>query len=173
MAHIDAMATCVCGPTEVYARQGIIGSLRRPLYGESRSNRKVESNMARVEIDLLWNAVRVRPTGMNRVWALRRQIDVPYEQIVSVEQDVALAQNGPEGLRFPGTNVPGVYTAGTYWKFWASPKLRSFWVRRHPEKTIVLQLRGHHFDTICVEVDDPGRQVDRVRTAIADQASTS
>lgn len=127
--------------------------------------------MAAVQIDLLWNGIRFRPNGWHRLWSLRRQIDVPYEQIVSVDHDPKLAQNGPLGIRFPGTNVPGYYTAGTYWRFWSKPKIRSFWVRRHPEKTIALHLRGHHFNTICVEVDDPDRQIERIRTAIADQAA--
>jgi hypothetical protein len=125
--------------------------------------------VAPVEIDLLWNALRVRPTGWHRLWSLRWQITVPYEQIASVTHDPALARNGPLGLRFPGTNVPGYYTAGTYWRFWDRPRVRSFWVRRHAEQTVTLEITGHHYDLICVEVDDPQEQVARIETAIAEQ----
>ena len=72
------------------------------------------------------------------------------------------------GIRFPGTNAFGYYIAGTYWKFWDTPRVRSFWVRRHAEKCITLQLRGHHYDVICVEVDDPEAQVEHIRHAIAE-----
>jgi hypothetical protein len=123
-----------------------------------------------VEIDLLWNAASIRPTGWHRLWSLRREIDVPYEQIAEVSHDPAFARNGPEGLRFPGTNLFGSYIAGTYWKFWDTPRVRSFWVRRHAESCITLRLQGHWFDVICVEVDDPEREVARIRDAIADQA---
>lgn len=126
--------------------------------------------MAPVEIDLLWKALRIRPTGWHRVWSLRRQIIVPYEQVESVGHEPELARNGPVGIRFPGTNAFGTYLAGTYWKFWDRPRVRSFWVRRHAERCITLQLRGHRFDVICVEVDDPEREVERIRQAIADQA---
>lgn len=129
--------------------------------------------MAPVEIDLLWNAVRIRPTGWHRLWSLRRQINVPYEQIISVSYEPELARNGPLGIRFPGTNVPGYYTAGTYWKFWDRPRVRSFWVRRRSEKTITLQLRRHPFDLICVEVDDPEPQIERIQRAIDDQSANS
>lgn len=128
--------------------------------------------MAPVEIDLLWNAIRIRPTGWHRLWSLRRAIEAPYEQIVSVDHRPQLARNGPLGLRLPGTNVPGYYTAGTYWRFWDTPRVRSFWVRRHPERTITLELQGNSFDSVCVEVDDPDAQVERIRAAIADQVQT-
>ena len=129
--------------------------------------------MAPVEIDLLWNGIRVRPTGWHRIWSLRREITIPYEQIASIAHDPALARNGPEGIRFPGTNVPGYYTAGTYWKFWDRPRVRSFWVRRHAERTITLELRNHWYDLLCVEVDDPAAQVERIRAAIAEQAAAT
>ncbi len=127
--------------------------------------------MAPVEIDLLWNAVRVRPTGWHQLWSLRREITIPYEQIVSVSHEPAQARNGPIGLRMPGTNVPGYYTAGTYWKFWDTPRVRSFWVRRHAERTITMELTGNYYDLICVEVDDPEREVERIRHAIAEQSA--
>ncbi len=129
--------------------------------------------MAPVEIDLLWNALRIRPTGWHRVWSLRRQIDVPYEQVISVSYEPELARNGPIGLRLPGTNAPGYYTAGTYWRFWDTPKVRSFWVRRHAENCITLQLEGNHFDLICVEVDDPEAEVARIQEAIANHRPAS
>ncbi len=129
--------------------------------------------MAPVEIDLLWNALAVRPTGWHRLWSLRREVTVPYEQIVTVTHDPAFARNGPVGLRFPGTNVFGSYIAGTYWKFWDRPRVRSFWVRRHAEKCITLKLRDHWFDVICVEVDDPAAEVERIRAAIAEQSPVS
>lgn len=125
--------------------------------------------MAPVEIDLLWNALRVRPTGLHRLWALRRRVDVPYERIVAVRHDPALARNGPEGIRFPGTSVPGVYIAGTFWKFWDRPRVRSFWVRQRAERCVTLELRGHRYDYLCVEVGDPTGEVARIEAALADR----
>ena len=129
--------------------------------------------MAPVEIDLLWNALAVRPTGWHRLWSLRREIIVPYEQIAEVTHDPAFARNGPVGLRFPGTNVFGSYIAGTYWKFWDQPRVRSFWARRHAEKCVTLKLRDHWVDIVCVEVEDPEQEVDRIRAAIAEQSPTT
>jgi hypothetical protein len=127
--------------------------------------------VAPVEIDLLWNAVCIRPTGWHQLFSLRRSVEVPYEQIVSLDHRPQLARNGPLGLRMPGTNVPGYYTAGTYWRLWDTPRVRSFWVRRHPERTFTLELQGNYFDSVYVEVDDPDAQIERLRAAIVDQGT--
>jgi hypothetical protein len=137
--------------------------------GAASTPRK-ERSVAPLEIDLLWNALAIRPTGWHRLWSLRREIIVPYEQVAEVTHDPAFARNGPVGLRLPGTNVFGSYIAGTYWKFWDQPRVRSFWVRRHAEKCITLRLRDHWYDIICVEVDDPEREVERIQAAIAEQS---
>lgn len=135
-----------------------------------RTTSEKERQVAPVEIDLLWNAVRIRPTGWHRLWSLRRAVEVPYEQIVSVEHRPELARKGPVGARMPGSRIGRRYNAGTFWKYWEKPHEWSFWVCRHPEQTITLTLRGHRFGTICVEVDDPNVQVERLRNAIAEQS---
>lgn len=127
--------------------------------------------MPPVEIDLRWDTLVVRPTGWHRVWSLRRAIVVPYEQIVSVEHDPAFARRGAEGARLPGSHIGNRYHAGTFLKYWVQPKVRSFWVRGDPDRTILLRLRGHRFDLICVEVDDPHAQVARIRAAVADSTA--
>ncbi len=127
--------------------------------------------MAPVEIDLLWNAVCIRPTGWHQLFSLRRSVEVPYEQIVSVGHEPELARSGPVGTRMPATHIGRRYNAGTFWKYWVKPHVWSFWVCRHPEQTISLKLSGHRFDSICVEVDDPDVQIERLRAAIVDQGT--
>ena len=69
----------------------------------------------------------------------------------------------------PGTNVPGMYLAGTFWKFWGdkSSRVKSFWVRRHPGKCIRIDLRNHDYDYLMVEVDDPGAEIARITAWLA------
>jgi len=49
--------------------------------------------------------------------------------------------------------------------------VRSFWVRRHAEQTVILRLQGHYYDLICVEVEDPRHEVERIRAAITEQSA--
>ena len=121
--------------------------------------------MAKTRIAYGDTAFDVLPQGWYRLWSLRARVRIPYESVTSVEHDLRHAENGPIGVRFPGTNVPGVILAGTYWKFWGSRHVRSFWIRRHAQNCITIRLREHEFDYVTIEVDDPTAEIARL-TAI-------
>lgn len=127
---------------------------------------------APTEIDFLVDSLVVEPTGWNKVWSLRNRIEIPYTSIVSVEHDHRRAENGPTGLRFPGANIPGIYLAGTFWRFWGDRKVRSFWIRRHAEKCITFQLTQHQFDYITVEVGDPDAEIAKITTVLREHGLT-
>jgi roadblock/LC7 domain-containing protein len=55
----------------------------------------------------------------------------------------------------PGTTVPGVMTAGTFYQ----DGKRVFWEVHHPEKTIVIDLHDERYNELVVEVDDPDAAV--------------
>lgn len=118
------------------------------------------------EIDLLVDYLVVEPMGWNKVFSLRSRIDIPFRDIVSIEQDARLAENGPSGLRFPGSNIPGVYLAGTFWKFWGDRKSRSFWLRRRADRCITIRLRNNYYDYVTVDVDDPKAEISRIRSVL-------
>jgi hypothetical protein len=124
---------------------------------------------AATEIDLLIDSLVIEPTGWNKLLSLRNKIEIPFQDIVSVEHDHRLAENGPVGIRFPGSNIPGVYLAGTFWRFWGDRKVRSFWIRRHAEKCITFHLRDHHFDYVTVEVGDPEAEIRLITTALRER----
>ena len=117
---------------------------------------------ALTKIDLLMDRLVVEPVGWHKLWSL----DVPYADIVSVSEDHRLAENGPSGMRFPGASIPGVYLAGTFWKFWGGEHTWSFWLRRHAENCITLQLRNHRFSYITVEVSDPAGEIAAITNAL-------
>lgn len=124
--------------------------------------------MSTVVIDLQPAQMVVRPRGWHRVASLKTSIDIPVSSIVDVGRDPRMIENGPVGLRFPGTNIPGMYIAGTFRKFLGAEKSRSFWIRRHPEQCITIQLRDHQYTSITVEVDDPDAEIARITTWLND-----
>ncbi|HEU0163988.1 MAG TPA: hypothetical protein VFQ54_03025 [Thermomicrobiales bacterium] len=121
------------------------------------------------EIDLLVDRLVVEPMGWNKVWSLRTRIDIPFDDIVAIEQDRRLAENGPTGVRFPGANIPGVYLAGTFWKFWGDRKSRSFWLRRRADRCITIRLRNNSFDYVTVDVADPAGEIRRITSSLHDR----
>ena len=101
--------------------------------------------------------------GWSRLWALRRRIVVPLPSIRSVRRaDPAVVRGWWKGLRMPGTHVPGLIVAGTFYEASA----RVFWDVRRPARAIEVELAGTGYDRLVVDVADPDSAVERIRAAI-------
>ena len=130
--------------------------------------------MAYVTIELEPDAMVIRPVGKHRLASLRNAVRIARVDVSGVEPGGITAENGPIGLRFPGTNIPGRYLAGTFWKFWGPPerRVKSFWMRRHPGSCIRISFRDASFDYAMVEVSDPAAEVTRIQAWIDTGAAT-
>ncbi|MGA9449231.1 MAG: hypothetical protein WBV26_22515, partial [Candidatus Sulfotelmatobacter sp.] len=62
----------------------------------------------------------------------------------------------------PGTNVPGVITAGTFYQ----DGERVFWDVHDPEKTIVIDLHDERYNELVVEADDPEAAMKFIQNAL-------
>ena len=62
----------------------------------------------------------------------------------------------------PGTNIPGVLTAGTFYQ----DGKRVFWDVHNPENTVVIELRDERYNELIVEVADPTAAVKLVKAAL-------
>jgi hypothetical protein len=62
----------------------------------------------------------------------------------------------------PGTNIPGVLTAGTFYQ----DGKRVFWDVHNPDNTVVIGLRDERYNELIVEVADPQAAVELVKTAL-------
>ena len=104
--------------------------------------------------------------GWSRFWALRSSVVVPLSAIRAVSRAPAgIGRGWWKGWRMPGTHVPGVIVAGSYyrdgaWTFWD--------VRGSGEWAIVVELaQGAPFDRLVVEVHEPEAEIARLRAAVA------
>ncbi|MGB7729132.1 MAG: hypothetical protein WBL50_13950 [Candidatus Acidiferrum sp.] len=82
--------------------------------------------------------------------------------IVEIRADPTVAHGWWHGLRMPGTNIPGVLTAGTFYQ----DRKRVFWDVHNPDNTVVIQLKDERYEELIVEVVDPKTTVELVRTAL-------
>lgn len=99
--------------------------------------------------------------GADRLWALKSSLEIPLPHISNVRADASVAKGWYHGLRMPGTNIPGVITAGTFYQ----DGQRVFWDVHHPENTIVIELRDERYSELIVEVPHPQTAVDLIRDA--------
>jgi hypothetical protein len=103
------------------------------------------------EVELTEKALIVHVRGMDRLWALKSRLEIPLAHVVSAESDPEVAQGWSKSIRAPGTHVPGVITAGTFYQ----EGERVFWDVHDPEKTIVIRLKDETYARLVIEVDDP------------------
>jgi hypothetical protein len=95
--------------------------------------------------------LKVHLSGWQAVFALKREIDVALTNVVSAEAGTLMSKR-PDGIRLPGTYLPGVITAGSYW--WKATGW-SFWSVRNEDQAIDVRLRDEHYNRVVVEVPDP------------------
>jgi hypothetical protein len=117
-----------------------------------------------VEITIVGDALQIDVQGVHKLWALRSSLTVPLVDVREVRHDPDRARTVMPGFKLPGTHVPWLYTAGTYYQADFRP---DFWTVRNPDRAIVIQCgTDAAFDEIIVEVEDPEATVARIRGAL-------
>ena len=120
-----------------------------------------------VDITISGGSVVFDVEGLDKVWSLTSQIRVSLSHISGVSIDPEAARGWWHGLRFPGTQIPGVITAGTFYQHGR----RVFYDVHDTDNTIVIALNHENYDTLVVEVADPAAEVTKIMTALKSQAS--
>ena len=115
-----------------------------------------------VTISVEGDRVRFEVEGWDKVWALKSQLEIPLEHIQSVRVDPEAARGWWHGLRMPGTQIPGVITAGTFYQHGR----RVFYDVHDTDNTIVIALNHEKFDQLIVEVADPEVEVRKLAAAL-------
>jgi hypothetical protein len=114
------------------------------------------------EVELTQDALIVHVQGTDQLWALRSRLEIPLSHVVGAEADPEVALGWWKGLRAPGTYVPGVIAAGTFYQ----EGEKVFWDVHNPEKTVVIRLRDEKYSCLVVEVEDPITTVAAIQEAI-------
>ena len=108
-----------------------------------------------VDITIHGDRVRFRVEGLDKLWALRSELDIPLSHVVGVEADPEQVGRWWHGVKVMGTDVPGLFAAGTF--FYHGELM--FWDVRHPEQTIIVSLAHERYKKLIVEVENlPPRQ---------------
>lgn len=68
----------------------------------------------------------------------------------------------PKGLKAPGTAIPGIFYAGTFYD--GGDKV--FLDVRHANKAIVIELKNEDFKRLVVEVENPAEAVALIQDKI-------
>jgi len=115
-----------------------------------------------VDLSIAVGKLMLHVRGADKLWAFKSSLEIPLVHIAGVRADPEIARGWYHGIRMPGTNVPGVITAGTFYQ----DGKRIFWDVHHPEKTIVIDLHDERYNELIVEVDDAQAAVALIQSAL-------
>jgi hypothetical protein len=116
-----------------------------------------------VELSISNGTLTVQVRGADKLWALKSSLAIPVQHITAIRVDLSIARGWWHGLRMPGTNIPGIITAGTFYQ----DGKRIFWDIHNPDNTIVIELKDERYNELIVEVSEPGAAVEMIKAALA------
>ena len=119
-----------------------------------------------VELSIASGNLELHVRGMDKLWALKSSLEIPLRHIAGIRADPSVARGWWHGIRMPGTSVPGVLTAGTFYQHGK----RVFWDVHNPENTVVIELHDERYDELIVEVADPQLAVEQVKAALPESS---
>ena len=110
--------------------------------------------------------------GWDKLWSLKSRLEIPMAHIRGCRVDPSVARGWWHGIKAPGTNLPGVITAGSFYQ----QGKRVFWDVHDPERTVVVELSDERYDELIIEVANPADAIrllqSQGQTSIADPQST-
>ena len=115
-----------------------------------------------VDLEISEGKLHIRVRGADKLWAFRSSLEIRLEHVAGIRADASAARGWYHGIRFPGTNLPGVLTAGTFYQ----DGKRVFWDVHNPENTVIIDLRDERYNELVVEVADPQAAIELVNTAL-------
>jgi hypothetical protein len=120
-----------------------------------------------VDLSIDQGELRVDVRGWSRLWAFKRRLRVPLSKIRAARWDPAVARGWWKGWRLPGTHIPGVIVAGTFYRRGG----REFWDVRAGPNAVTIELEGGKYRRLVVEVANPEDAVRTINEALGRQAA--
>ena len=115
-----------------------------------------------VEVTVAGGAAVFEIEGLDKLWSLKSRLEIPLAHIKGVRLDPEIARGWWHGVRAPGTQVPGVITAGTFYQHGK----RVFWDVHDPDRTVVVELVDERYDELIVEVESPATVLGRLQQSL-------
>ncbi len=87
--------------------------------------------------------------GMHKLWAFKSQLTIPADNIINAHQNMESIK-GWHGWRAPGTSIPSIITAGTFYK----DGNKIFWDVSNIANCIIVDLKDEDYKQLIIEVEN-------------------
>ena len=101
----------------------------------------------------------IQVQGWHKLWSLMSRLEIPLEHVSGVR---SAADERPSGIRAPGTYIPGIITAGTFYQ----DGKKVFWDIHDPANAIAIDLQDENYSTLVIEVADPRSAMSNIESAL-------
>ncbi|MFH8443283.1 hypothetical protein ACH4D3_18870 [Streptomyces sp. NPDC018026] len=100
--------------------------------------------------------------GLDKLWSFKGSLTTPLANVRGATAAPGISAD-PKGIRAPGSHLPGVITAGTFYQ----DGEKIFWDVRDPSKAVVVELADEQYARLVLQVEDPRAAVALVERALA------
>lgn len=107
-----------------------------------------------VEIIEIEDQLKIEPKGFIKFLAFKKPFTISKHNILKVYQDPK-ELSGWKGWRSPGTCIPFLFNAGTYYL----KDKKNFWFVSNKSKAIIIDLKDEEFDKLIIEVENPEKSI--------------
>ncbi len=117
------------------------------------------------EIELTKNDLIVRMQGIDKILAIKNQVQVPLKHIVGVWMgiDEETQAEFKHSIRLPGSYMPGIVIAGTF----VVKGKKMFWNVHHDKnKVITIKVADDKYIKLVLQVEDPAASVAAIQQAL-------
>jgi hypothetical protein len=92
--------------------------------------------------------------GMHKLWAFKSQLTIPQENVLDAHQNLESIK-GWQGWRAPGTYIPSIITAGTFYK----EGNKIFWDVANKDNCIIVELKDEDYKQLIIEVENTAEAI--------------
>jgi hypothetical protein len=113
-----------------------------------------------MNLNLTPTTLQIKLAGFEQLWAFyfSQMIEISLDHLTHVSTEIP--ETSWKELRAPGTFLPGVIKAGTYY----TQRGREFWYVTKPEDCLTLDLAHEYFKRIVINVNDSAGWAARLRS---------
>ncbi|HTL89119.1 MAG TPA: PH domain-containing protein [Leptolyngbya sp.] len=112
-----------------------------------------------MQLSISDSQLKIDLNGWERVWAFyfNADLSIPLNHIIQVSTSEPLSSW--TDMRMPGTSLPGVIKAGTYY----TDRGKEFWYATRSGRYLVLELENEFYKRIILTVDQNQFWADRIQ----------
>lgn len=108
------------------------------------------------------NSLVLEMEGLDKIWSLKSRLEISLEHITDIRVDSKITKSWYHGLRAPGTSIPHVIDAGTFYK----DGKKAFWDIHHPDRAVVISLKDETYNELVIEVENPDSFTNQLQKVI-------